>query len=129
MKTLRVIWMTFMIFSLLLAACSPPGTAQPTEAPEPTAVPVEPTKAPEPTQAPEPSGVSCQEPVKVGLITDVTGPLAVYGAQILRSFMLGMEYATGAPGSAGEVFSFDAGRNTFKLDDCEIEVIVALCHR
>jgi branched-chain amino acid transport system substrate-binding protein len=69
--------------------------------------------------------LSCAEPIRVGLITDVAGPLAVYGAHILRSFMLGMEYATGAPGSVGEVFSYDAGSNTFQLDGCEIEVIVA----
>jgi branched-chain amino acid transport system substrate-binding protein len=69
-------------------------------------------------------GVSCDEPVKVGLITDGTGALAVYGAHIWRSFMLGMEYATGAPGSVGEVFAVADERNTFTLDNCEIEVIL-----
>jgi branched-chain amino acid transport system substrate-binding protein len=44
--------------------------------------------------------LTCAEPIKVGLITDASGALAIYGAHILRSFMLGMEYATGAPGSA-----------------------------
>jgi branched-chain amino acid transport system substrate-binding protein len=125
MKAFRIVCMLFLIFSFILAACSPPGTAQPTEALPPSPVLEEPTTAPEPTTVPEPSGVSCDQPVKVGLITDATGPLAVYGAHIMRSFMLGMEYATGAPGSVGDVFSFAAGRNTFNLDDCEIEVIVA----
>jgi branched-chain amino acid transport system substrate-binding protein len=74
---------------------------------------------------PEPvAAINCEEPVKVGLITDGTGPLAIYGAHILRSFMLGMEYATGAPGSVGEVFTLENARNTFKIDNCEIEVIV-----
>ncbi|MFN2146492.1 MAG: substrate-binding domain-containing protein, partial [Anaerolineales bacterium] len=65
------------------------------------------------------------EPIKVGLITDATGSLAIYGAHILRSFMLGMEYATGAPGSVGDVFDFaTAQENTFYLDGREIQVFV-----
>jgi len=51
----------------------------------------------------------------VWLITDQTGMLAIYGEMIVRSFMLGMEYATGAPGSED---------NAFQLDGCEIQVIV-----
>ena len=43
-------------------------------------------------------GVACDEPVKVGVITDQTGALAIYGAHIMASFPLGMEYATGAAG-------------------------------
>ena len=66
------------------------------------------------TTASEAMGVSCDEPVKVGLITDETGPLAIYGAHILRSFPIGMEYATGAAGTDG----------TYMLEDCAIEVIV-----
>ncbi|WP_345308124.1 substrate-binding domain-containing protein [Candidatus Villigracilis saccharophilus] len=63
--------------------------------------------------------------MKVGLISDATGALAIYGAHILRSFMLGMEYATGAAGSAGEKFDITAVQeNTFKIDDCEIIVYV-----
>ena len=60
----------------------------------------------------------CAEPIKVGLITDETGALAIYGAHILRAFPLGMEYATGA---AGE----DKGDYTsYMLDGCEIQVYV-----
>ena len=70
-------------------------------------------------------GLTCDEPIKVGLITDATGALAIYGAHILPSFMLGMEYATGAAGSAGDKFDFAATQeNTFMLDDCEIQVFV-----
>jgi branched-chain amino acid transport system substrate-binding protein len=55
----------------------------------------------------------------------MTGALASYGAMILRSFMLGMEYAAGAPGSAGEVFDFTkAQENTFKIANCEVQVFV-----
>jgi branched-chain amino acid transport system substrate-binding protein len=39
--------------------------------------------------------------------------------------MLGMEYATGAPGSAGEAFDFTATQeNTFTLEGCEVQVFV-----
>jgi branched-chain amino acid transport system substrate-binding protein len=129
-----------MVLSLVLAACGTAATPAATEAPvveptavateEPTAVPTDvpptavPTEEPtaEPTAVP---GFSCAEPIKIGLITDVTGALAIYGAHILRSFMLGMEYATGAPGSAGEKFDFAATQqNNFMFEDCEIQVFV-----
>jgi branched-chain amino acid transport system substrate-binding protein len=66
------------------------------------------------TTAAAAAGVTCDEPVKVGLITDETGALAIYGAHILRSFPIGMEYATGAAGTDGK----------YMLENCEIEVIV-----
>lgn len=58
-------------------------------------------------------GVSCDEPIKVGLVMDQSGPLAIYGTQIVRSFDLGMEFATGSPGVDG----------IYQLDDCQIEVL------
>ncbi len=99
---------------------------EPTEEPmeEPTEEMVEePTEEPaaeEPTEEPveESAGVSCAEPVKVGLITDETGTLAIYGAHMLRAFPLGMEYATGGPGSEGD------GYTSYMLDGCEIQVYV-----
>jgi branched-chain amino acid transport system substrate-binding protein len=57
--------------------------------------------------------VTCREPIKVGVITDRSGPLALYGAHVMRGFPLGMEYATGAVGS----------HDTYLLDNCEIEVL------
>ncbi len=61
---------------------------------------------------------TCAEPVKVGLITDETGALAIYGAHVLRAFPLGMEYATGAEG-------IDNGDYTsYTLANCEIQVYV-----
>ncbi|HRE25540.1 MAG TPA: ABC transporter substrate-binding protein, partial [Anaerolineales bacterium] len=71
------------------------------------------------------AGLTCAAPIKIGLIGDFTGPLAVYGAMQVRSFMLGMEYLAGAPGSAGEVFTVDMKENTFTIDGCEITVLVA----
>lgn len=127
MKLFRTIALIVVAASLTLSACAPAATPTP-EPVAPTEAPVEvPTEAPTeaPTAEPAPAGLTCAEPVKVGLITDATGSLAIYGAHILRSFMLGMEYATGAPGTAGEKFDFTATQeNTFKLDDCEIQVFV-----
>ncbi|NJN43797.1 MAG: hypothetical protein HC806_03025 [Anaerolineae bacterium] len=116
MKPFRIFILSLLVLSMILSACSPPGTAEPTTATEPTDAPA-PTDVPAATEeVMEPKGVVCEEPVKVGLITDGTGALAIYGAHILRSFMLGMEYATGAPGSAGDTFTLDLGTNTFTLD-------------
>jgi branched-chain amino acid transport system substrate-binding protein len=72
--------------ALLLAACAPAATPTPTRAP-PTAVPTkEPTEAP--TAAPE------KEPLVVGLMTDKSGALAIYGPSQTQGFYLGLEYAT-----------------------------------
>ncbi len=137
MKLFKTITFMMVLVTLMLAACGPAAT----EVPAPTAAPVvteEPTatEAPAATEEPamteEPTAteapmaeVTCSDPVKVGLITDLSGALAIYGAHILPSFMLGMEYATGAPGSAGEKFDFAADQeNTFTLDNCEIQVFV-----
>jgi len=127
MKALRTLAFALVTMSLILAACAP-ATPAPTEAPVITEAPATeaPTEAPTaaPTEAPV-AGLTCAEPVKVGLITDASGALAIYGAHILRSFMLGMEYATGAAGSAGDKFDFaQTQENTFKIDDCEIQVFV-----
>jgi len=136
MKTRNALFLLIVIALAVvaLAACGgstpTPAAAAPTEAPTavptvapteaPTAAPTEastaaPTEAPTaaPTEAPAAMGVSCDKPIKVGLITDQTGPLAIYGAHIISSFPLGLEYATGAPGKDG----------VYKLDDCEIQVI------
>ncbi|MCZ7669217.1 MAG: substrate-binding domain-containing protein [Chloroflexi bacterium] len=78
------------------------------------------TTAPEPVEEGADMGTAvCTEPVKVGLITDKTGALSIYGAHMLRSFPYGLEYATGAPAeqTADDMW-------TFQLDDCPIEVYV-----
>ena len=138
MKATRMLFSGLTILATALSACAGPATtAAPTTAPEataaPTAVPpteaVAPTEAAAtvaPTEAAAPSGgLTCETPIKVGLIGDYTGPLAAYGAMQIRSFMLGMEYLAGAPGSAGEVFTFDMKENTFTIDNCEITIYVA----
>lgn len=143
-RSLRLITLVLTL-ALLLVACggapeeatpepTEPPAAEPTEAPaeEPTEEPVEePTEEPaeEPTEEPaeepteEPAEeamgeLSCEEPIKVGLITDETGSLAIYGAHVLRAFPLGMEYATGDPGAEAD------GYTSYTLDDCEFQVFV-----
>jgi branched-chain amino acid transport system substrate-binding protein len=118
----RYIWFLtlFVVLALVLVACG--GKEEATEVPAPTEAPAaEPTEAPaaEPTEAmveEAMAGLSCEEPIKVGLITDESGALAIYGAHVLRAFPLGMEYATGDPGTEGD------GYTSYMLDDCEIQV-------
>ena len=120
MKLFRTLAFSLIATALILSACAPAAT--PTAAPAPTA-----TQPPAATEAPTqaPTGLTCDQPIKIGLITDMTGALAIYGTMIPRSFMLGMEYATGAAGSAGDVFDFkQTQENDFKLDNCEIQVFV-----
>ncbi len=125
-----------VVLAMLLAACAPAATQAPA-APQPTTppaapAPTQPPAAPQPTTPPAaptaaapaaPTGLTCKDTVVVGLITDGSGALASYGAMILRSFMIGMEYAAGAPGSIGPVFKIADKENTFKIDNCTIKVI------
>ena len=123
-KSLKLLLFIFVISTFFLAACG--GGANNAEEPvveEPAAE--EPAVEEPPAEEPPAEEPVVMEPIKVGLITDVTGALAIYGAHILPSFMLGMEYATGAPGDAGDVFDFTATQqNTFMLDGHEIQVFV-----
>lgn len=135
-KSLLFIVSMLLVVAMVLGACAP-KVQTPTEEPKvdaPVEQPVDkPTEAPAeeateaPTEAPveQPTGLTCEEPIKIGLITDLAGALQSYGGWMVRSFMLGMEYATGAPGSAGEKYVFaDSPENTFKIDNCEIIVYV-----
>ena len=78
----------------------------------------EPDGAEEETMA-EMGTAVCEEPVKVGLITDATGALGIYGAHILRSFPYGLEYASGTAGEA-----IDENHLKYQLDECEVEVFI-----
>jgi branched-chain amino acid transport system substrate-binding protein len=61
------------------------------------------------------AALSCEDPVKIGLITDLTGGLAIYGVMTERSFLLGMEYIAGAPADENGVY---------QIDDCPVQVLV-----
>lgn len=117
-----ILSITVLLLLLALAACggATPTTAPadtpvpaPTTAPEPTQAP-EPTAVPEPTQPPAAAGFTCAEPIKIGLITDLSGGLALYGVMTERGFRAGMEYATGDDGADG----------VYTLENCDIEVLV-----
>ena len=115
------IWVLAMVLALFAAACSSDDSGSDdttttaaqetttTAATEDTTT----TTAGETTTSVAAAGVSCEEPVKVGVITDQTGALAIYGSHIMAAFPLGMEYATGAAADGDSYF----------LDDCEIQVL------
>jgi branched-chain amino acid transport system substrate-binding protein len=139
MKTARILLPVLLILGMLLVACAPaatsaptqppaPTTAPPTEAPQPTEPPpteaptAAPTEAPTemPTEAPTEAAMAnpeftCAEPIKVGLITDLTGPLSIYGTMTQRSFLLGMEY---------EASASDQDTMTYTYGNCDIQVLV-----
>jgi ABC-type branched-subunit amino acid transport system substrate-binding protein/CHAT domain-containing protein len=101
-----------------VAGRTTPSPSPSVQIPNPTATKAEaaPTEVEAvPTEAPLAAGLACDEPIKIGVITDLTGPLALYGIMIERSFLLGMEYTAGAPGT---------GDNIFQVDDCEIQVLL-----
>jgi branched-chain amino acid transport system substrate-binding protein len=83
MKTFRV-FSVILIATLMLAACAPAAT------PAPTQPPSQPTVPPQPTAG---------KPLKVGLLTDQTGALAIYGPMLENGFALGLDYATGGTNS------------------------------
>lgn len=123
MKTFRTIMFVILSASMMLAACAQatPAVTQPPVVEQPTAVPTE-----APTAVPTEAPFSCGDGIKVGMITDVSGVLAIYGAMMLRSFNLGMEYATGAAGTAGQKFDFaTVQENDFMLGNCKITVYFA----
>jgi len=116
MKTLHKLLALLLVMSFIVS-CGATATPEP----EPTKAEVAPTEAvePEPTEAevvePAPEGLTCEEPIKIGLITDKSGALALYGEMIERSFLLGMEYMAGAPGTED---------NTFTVDNCDIQILI-----
>ncbi len=88
---------TITILALVMTACVPSETEEPTEVP-PAAEPTEPPEeAPEPTEVPteEPEFPFEGEELVVGLMTDKSGALAIYGPSQTNGFYLGLEYATG----------------------------------
>jgi branched-chain amino acid transport system substrate-binding protein len=67
-----------------------------------------------------PEGVSCDEPITVGVITDQSGALAIYGSHINRGVPIGFAYATGGePQGDGK----SVPEQIYTLDNCEIRVV------
>lgn len=124
-KTLLLIVLV-MLASLLLAACQTTTPEEPTEAvtEEPAAEATE-EEMEEPAEEPTEEEAATEEMteeaaeeeetsgepslVKVGLITDQTGALAIYGVMIERSFPLGLEYATGSTPTEDNIYTMEDG--------------------
>ncbi|MEM9773120.1 MAG: ABC transporter substrate-binding protein [Chloroflexota bacterium] len=116
----------------LVAACGGEAPAEPAEEAASTSVEVEEESEPaeEEMEMVEDSadaemeeeammdGLTCGEPIKIGLITDETGSLAIYGAHMLRGFPLGMEYATGSAPAEGDGFT------SYMMENCEFQIFV-----
>jgi branched-chain amino acid transport system substrate-binding protein len=100
-----------MVAALLLSACVPAATPEPTPVPQVETAPTQPpaptpttAQAPEATEAPtvepveEPTETPAEEPMGeeliIGLMTDKSGALAIYGPSQTNGFYLGLEYAT-----------------------------------
>ena len=124
MRKATKLLMLLTVLALLAAACGDSGgddttTAAPvdTTAAATTAAPT--TAAATDTTAAA-SGITCDEPVTVGVITDQTGALAIYGSHVNRGVPIGFAYATG-----GEVQGdgLTSPEQTYMLDDCEINVV------
>jgi branched-chain amino acid transport system substrate-binding protein len=111
---LKKTWLGFLIALLafvMLAACSSSDTgSKETESKE------DPPK----TSTPTPEVKEEQEVIKIGLLTSLTGALEAYGAQTVKGFELGLDYATGG---TMEV----AGKKIeFIIEDTETQADVAV---
>src|SRR5574341_531745 len=82
MNTRKTVWSMLsllMIVTLALTACQTPAAP------------------PAPTQPPAPAQPAGGE-ITIGLLTDDSGPLAIYGPMLERGWELGLEYATNGTG-------------------------------
>jgi len=103
--------------SIVVAACAQgTGGETTTSVPPPTTATTTAVPSEEETTTTAPSGLSCGDGVTVGVVTDLTGPLAIYGAHINRAIPIGFAYATGSEPQTGEV-------QTYQLENCEIRVV------
>ncbi len=82
---------SLMVASLVLSACAPKPTPEPTK----TVPPTEEVEEKEPTEEVEEEPTPAPEPIVIGLMTDKSGALAIYGPSQTQGFYLGLEYATG----------------------------------
>lgn len=87
-----------VVFVMMLAACAP--AAQPAAPEQPAAEqpaaeqPAEPAaEQPAATEAPAPSEAA-GEPLKIGVMSDLSGGLSLFGVEMVNGLELGIEYAT-----------------------------------
>lgn len=110
-----------VVLVLILAACASEDSGDTTTttaaATTTTAAPTTTTEGTTDTTEPPMTGATCDEPVTVGVITDLTGALAIYGAHINRAIPVGFAYATGSEPQSG-------ADQTYMVDDCEVRVLI-----
>jgi len=126
MRKATTLLMLPVVLALIAAACggdddeatteTTGAMAETTAAPAPETTEAATETTPTPDTLPEVEGVSCDEPVTVGVITDLTGALAIYGAHINRGVPIGFAYATGGEPQTGMEQTYMAG-------NCEIRVL------
>jgi branched-chain amino acid transport system substrate-binding protein len=105
----KILFSCWLFVAWFIVACSPAATptaapalttapaAQPT-ATRPPAPPATATTAPAatPTRAAAATTAPAAGSIKIGLLSDQSGGLAIYGPMLERGFALGLEYATGS---------------------------------
>ncbi len=84
-------------FALVLAACAGTDTPEATEEAAPEATTEAATEAPEPTE-PAPS-----EPIKIGMLTDLTSTFAPWGVQVRDGMLMAAEEINAAGGVNGRM--------------------------
>jgi len=88
---IRITWFAaslLVVAALILSACGGPATT-----PAPTTAPTQPppTEPPEPTATPEPTAVPLGEPLKIGVMSDLSGGLALFGNEMWEGLQLGFD--------------------------------------
>ncbi len=91
---IRITWFAaslLVVAALILSACGGAATT-----PAPTTAPTQPppTEPPEPTDTPTPIVPPTGEPLKIGVMSDLSGGLALFGNEMWEGLQLGFDYAT-----------------------------------
>lgn len=108
MKPHRLFWIllcSITITALALSACTSAATPEATQVVSPTQEPVateeptevmteEPTVEPTEAATEEPTEEPMGEPLKIGVLSDLTGPLALFGNEMWNGLQIGFDYAT-----------------------------------
>ncbi|RME53321.1 MAG: ABC transporter substrate-binding protein, partial [Caldilineae bacterium] len=121
MKTVRPLPLLLVLvttLALLVAGCAapaPPASQEAAAPAEEAAAPAEEATSAPAEEAAAPAEASAEKVIKIGFITDLTGPLAIYGNMTHRGFLAGMEYAAGGPPDENGVY---------QVGDMSIQVLV-----
>lgn len=105
---MKKFWLIGLLLTLSLVAAQCTAAATPEPAAAPTTAPAEPAATPEeamkeePTVAPtEEAMMGLGEPLKIGVLSDLTGPLALFGNETWEGLQIGFDYATDGKMVAG----------------------------